>query len=134
MAFTQDQTLISAPSVLVNGVSIPIIANTIELIPTNSKKVVDSSSNGGQNTTLNIGIDMSENYSTIKFKIRPTVTNKNLVKQWFNDLTGLTIQWTDSFSGEAGGVSNGAMTNAPSIPFMATGEIEVEIKAEPYQG
>lgn len=131
MAALDNIKTLSDPQVLWGGRTIAIEPNSFEFSDGGSAKP-RAVSRGGGNTSIVVGVDVSEMITTGKFSIPNTAANSDMVDEWVaarnrGEATTLravegTMQyaWQDVF-----------VTNKPTHKFAAEGVIDIEWAASP---
>lgn len=122
-----DKTL-SNPTVEVNDVILAIIPNSLSYKVGSGNKSVKPQSAGGNSIEIVVTEDAETKISMVKFKLRNTATNLQLVKDW-GILFSSTIKMYEDQISES--FRDMVITNEPERSIGADGELEIEWEGAP---
>lgn len=130
----RDTAVLSAPTVIVNNVTIPIKPNSLNFTYGLGENQVRVQSGGGGTLQAVYANDVSTRLSMIQWEMESTIANTELLREWKqNSASGITnnIRVIDQTTGETFSFNNCVIENDPEINFGVDGMFSLEWKGDP---
>lgn len=122
---------ITIPSLVINGIPIPIMPNTLEIIRGKGTTQVKARSYGTVTESV-FEKDQTEAISHLKFSVEPVDDMLDLINQFQDFGPTLDVQVYDVTTGFSGSIKTAVICNDPSNNLGADKTIDVEIKGDPF--
>lgn len=122
---------ITAPSVVINGVVVPIKPNSFSYTEGQGAQNMSVQSGGGRSVQAVYGEDVGTFLSDVKFDIESTANNVEISRGWKANNPNNTIRVTDVITGFSRAFRGAAMLNDPEKSLSADGDISIEFKSLP---
>jgi len=122
------QQNLSTPLLTINNVAVPYISGTLNLTLGTPEKKMRVQTGGGGSVERVSSIDVTTQFSEIKFEMLNTVANEKLVEVWNNNAFNNAISITDIGFSKYG--SNAGITNKLEIGTGPDGKISIEFQCD----
>lgn len=125
-------TQISDPSVVVNNVGVAIVPNSLEFTEGLGEQEILVQSAGGGVVQQVFSDNVETSLGMVKFSMRSTVDNINLVRAWKSNRNrnAVTVTATNDDGTLTRTFTNAAIVNDYSVGLASDGVIEVEFKSD----
>jgi hypothetical protein len=119
---------LSTPTLMINNVSVPYVAGTLTFTEGTPEKKIRTQTGGGGSVQRVSSIDVTTQFSDIKFQVLDTAQNIELVRSWvLNDFNN-AVSITDTGLTRYG--SNAGITNKYEVTTGIDGKIDVEFQCD----
>lgn len=122
------QQSLSTPTLIINNVSVPYIAGTLTFTEGTPEKKVRTQTGGGGTIQRVFSIDVTTQFSDIKFQLLDTATNIELALSWVKNDFNNSVSITDSNITRYG--SNAGVTNKYEVTTGIDGKIDIEFQCD----
>jgi hypothetical protein len=119
---------LSNPNLLINNVSVPYVSGTLNFSEGTPEKKVRTQTGGGGSVQRVSSIDVTTQFSEVKFQILDTAANIELVRSWVLKDFDNAISITDTGFTRYG--SNAGITNKYEVTTGIDGKIDVEFQCD----
>lgn len=126
-------TALANPQVTVNSVSVSIKPGTLDYTEGFGEQIVRAASTGGGGVEQIFADDITDNFSTVKFALDPTLKNMSLARSWKSrpGKIVITVTGKDESGTFSRTFNNASLTNDYNVPLGPTTQIDLEFKSKP---
>ena len=122
------QQSLSTPTLVVNNVAIPYVAGTLTFTEGTPEKKVRTQTGGGGIVQRVSSVDVTTQFSDIKFQLLDTSANIEMVLDWVKKDFNNSISITDTGITRYG--SNAGITTKYEVTTGIDGKIDVEFQSD----
>ena len=119
---------LSTPTLVINNVAIPYVAGTLTFTEGTPEKKVRTQTGGGGTVQRVSSIDVTTQFSEVKFQILDTAANIEMALAWvkndFNNSISLTYIGITRYG------SNAGITNKYEVTTGVDGKIDIEFQCD----
>lgn len=119
---------LSTPTLVVNNVAIPYVSGTLTFTEGTPEKKVRTQTGGGGTVQRVSSIDVTTQFSDVKFQLLDTAANIELVLSWTKNDFNNSISITDEGITRYG--SNAGICNKYEVTTGIDGKIDVEFQCD----
>jgi hypothetical protein len=119
---------LSTPTLVINNVSIPYVAGTLSFTEGTPEKKIRTQTGGGGSIQRVSSIDVTTQFSDVKFQLLDTAANIEMVLGWVKNDFNNSISITDTGLSRYG--SNAGITNKYEVTTGIDGKIDVEFQCD----
>lgn len=119
---------LSTPTLVVNNVSIPYVPGTLTFTEGTPEKKIRTQTGGGGSIQRVFSIDVTTQFSDVKFQLLDTAANIEMVLGWVKNDFNNSISITDTGLSRYG--SNAGITNKYEVTTGIDGKIDVEFQCD----
>lgn len=119
---------LSTPTLVVNNVSIPYVSGTLTFTEGTPEKKIRTQTGGGGSIQRVFSIDVTTQFSDVKFQLLDTAANIEMVLGWVKNDFNNSISITDTGLSRYG--SNAGITNKYEVTTGIDGKIDVEFQCD----
>jgi hypothetical protein len=119
---------LSTPSLVINNVAIPYVAGTLTFTEGTPEKKVRTQTGGGGTVQRVSSIDVTTQFSDVKFQLLDTAANIEMAKAWVLNGFDNSISITDVGITRYG--SNAGIINKYEVTTGIDGKIDVEFQCD----
>lgn len=119
---------LSTPTLVVNNVAIPYVSGTLNFTEGTPEKKVRTQTGGGGTVQRVSSIDVTTQFSDVKFQLLDTASNIELVLSWTKNDFNNSLSITDTGITRYG--SNAGICNKYEVTTGIDGKIDVEFQCD----